>query len=151
MKALVVFHDGLGERRHWLAWALKPGFRHVFCVILDRNYWIRLDGCMGRPEIEVVCGSDYPLARFYRDEGYTVIETEQGQKPVYAPLVHNNCVGLVKTGLCLKTFAVTPWQLYRHLERKEHATDPGIRRRAETAQGRAAGAATPAHADTGAG
>jgi hypothetical protein len=144
VKALVVFHDGLGGRQHWLAPLLKPGFKHVFVALLNGNYWIRVDGCRGIPEVEVVCGADYDLAGFYRGKGYTVIETEQGQAPVLAPLVHNNCVGLAKVALCLKSMALTPYGLYRYLERKQHEASRIRRQPAQTARGpTAAPAACP--------
>jgi len=89
-RALVIFHDhGTDE---FLSRLLKPGFKHVFCVIDDGHYWIRVDGQAGMPTVEVIAGNDYDLAAFYRGEGFRVVETHRRDSP--APLfVLGNCVG----------------------------------------------------------
>lgn len=145
MRAVVVFHDGLTDHPHWLAFLLRRGFRHTFCAILNGDYWITIDGKRGVPDVEVVAGADYDLADFYRLQGFTVVETRQQGRPLLAPVVANNCVGLVKATLCLRTAALTPYQLYRHLKGKSHATDAGIwRRRSEAAgTGPASAASAP--------
>ena len=121
MRALVVFFDPEGAR--W-EWALKVGFRHVFCVIDDGKNWIMVDGRDGRPVVEVIAESSYDLKAFYEDiEGYEVIEVSRPDRPLRSPIVTVNCVGLVCAHLCIRApFAFTPWQLYKHLERKLHET-----------------------------
>jgi len=120
MRALVVFFDPEGAR--W-EWALKVGFRHVFCVIDDGEYWIMVDGRDGRPVVEVFGTSDYDMKAFYEGTpGYNVIEIERPDRPLRSPIVTVNCVGLIKAHLCIRApWAVTPWQLYQYLERKHHA------------------------------
>ncbi len=113
MKALAVFHD---HGNHILDPLLKTGFRHCFAAIASDEVWIRIDGQVGCPVFEVVAPADYDLASFYRAEGYTVIETEQRSTPTRWPLTLTNCVGLVKTVLCINApLVVTPWRLYRHM------------------------------------
>lgn len=121
MRALVVFH---GHGCHPLARFLKPGFKHCFVVAEAGDYHVRLDGMDGKPVLDVVCGSDYDLATFYRREGYTVVKTSQRRTPPLWPFVPSNCVGLVKAFLCISApFAVTPYALYRHLT--HHGLLPG--------------------------
>ena len=114
MRAIVVFWDP--EDARW-QWALKPGFRHVFCVIAQGPYWITVDSRMALPVVEVVTGADYNLAAHYRQEpGFTVVEWNQEQKPWRTPFVVANCVGLVKAMLGIRApFAQSPYQLFRHL------------------------------------
>ncbi len=115
MKALVVFHDhGVG----WLSRLLKPGFRHVFAVVRDDNYWISIDGKAGVPLFEVVVPSDYDLAAFYRRQGFTVIETRQRNTAPRSPFAIANCVGLVKAALAIRSTAITPWGLHEYLRRR---------------------------------
>jgi len=114
MKALVVFHDH-GEG--WLCRLLKPGFRHVYCAINDGCYWIVTDGQAGLPEVKVAAAADYDLAAFYREQGFTVVETRQGARPPLGPFSIANCVGMVKAVLAIRSTAVTPYGLYRHLTR----------------------------------
>lgn len=117
MRALVVFHDGV---RHPLGMLMKTGFSHCFVCIEENGLWIQVDGRDGVPLVHYLAQSDgFDLASFYRDKGFTVVETEQGSSAVLSPLVLRNCVGLVKAVLCIRSFAVTPWQLYRHLRRKQ--------------------------------
>jgi len=115
MQALVVFH---GNGAHPLAWVLKPGFQHVLCAISDGRYWIVVDGKMGVPEVKVAAAASYDLATFYREQGFTVIEVEQGKVPPAGPLAIANCVGMVKAALAIRApFVITPYGLYRRLVR----------------------------------
>ena len=111
MRALVVFFD---PERPRFARLLKPGFRHVFACIDDGNHWIMLDGRNGQSVIQAIQASDYDLKEFFEAQGYRVIEVTQGP-PLRMPLVATSCVGLVKAVLCIRSFAQTPYQLYRHL------------------------------------
>ncbi len=113
MKALVVFFDPEDAKYQWL---LKPGFRHVFCCINDERDWIMIDGRNGRPVVQVVQDSMFDLKEYFEDEGYTVVEMERSDRPIRSPLVLTNCVGLVKIHLCIRSHALTPYQLYRHLK-----------------------------------
>lgn len=120
MRALVVFFDPEGAR--W-EWALKVGFRHVFCIVDDGKTWVMVDGRDGRPVVESMGPSSFDMKKFYEDlEGYSVIEIERPDRPLRSPVVTVNCCGLVKAHLCIRApLAFSPWQLYRHLERKQHA------------------------------
>ena len=115
MRALAVFHP---DGNHFLSPLLKEGFKHVHCVLDREGVWVMVDFLAGMPNAQVVAASDYPLAEFYRDEGYTVVETQQRTRPSWFPLSVNNCVGLTKTMLCIRAaLVITPYGLYRHLER----------------------------------
>lgn len=114
-----MFFDPEGARYEW---ALKRGFRHVFCVIDDGTYWILVDGRDAKPVVQVLQASTYDLKAFYEgQEGYSVIEVDAPTKPLRTPFVLVNCVGLVKIHLCIRApWAMSPWQLYKHLERKRN-------------------------------
>ena len=113
MKTLVCFHN---HGAHFLDPLLKEGFRHCFVAVLSGDYWVRIDGMGGVPEIEVVAGADYDLATFYRAHGYAVVETEQRATPLKTPFVTANCLGMVKSVLGLRApFVLTPYRLYRRL------------------------------------
>ena len=115
MDAIIVFHDrGTG----FLSRFLKPGFRHCFVVIRNGDYWITVDGCEGVPLVQVTAPGDYDLAAFWREAGHTVIETEQRTTVPRSPFAIANCVGLSKAVLCVRSTAITPYGLYKHLRRK---------------------------------
>jgi hypothetical protein len=114
VKAIVVFHDE-GSAAHPISRFLKVGFRHVFAAVQVGNYWVSLDGEAGVPVVKVLAAADYDLATLYRSHGMTVVETEQRKQPLRAPFISYNCVGLVKALLCIRSLAITPHQLYRHL------------------------------------
>lgn len=120
MKALVIFCDG-GEPAHPLAFLLKAGFRHCCVALLSGDYWLLLDGERGVPVFRVLAAGDFDLAGHYRDCGLAVVEIEQASRPLRAPLVLANCVGFVKAVLCIRSLAVTPFGLYRHLTKGERA------------------------------
>ena len=116
MKAIVVFHGFEGGARHPLGWMLKRGFRHCFVCVLADEMWLRIDGAIGVPVFEFLTAGDFDLAAYYRDAGLVVVETEQRDRPVLAPFMMPNCVGMVKAALCIRApWAFTPWRLYRAL------------------------------------
>ena len=115
MKALAVFHD---HGCHILDPLLKRGFRHCFCALETEDCWISIESRAGVMVLEAVAPAGYDLATFYRAEGFSVIETTQRTTPLRAPLVVANCVGFVKSVLGIRSAALTPWQLYKHLRRR---------------------------------
>jgi hypothetical protein len=111
-RAIVVF---TGQGNHCLDPLLKPGFKHTFCAVDDGSVWVLIDARRGVPFIQAMCASDSDVAKWYRTEGHTVVETHTGSG-LRLPLVLSNCVGLVKATLGLHLpFTVTPYQLYKRL------------------------------------
>tara|TARA_R110002073_G_scaffold228573_2_gene389353 strand:+ start:2627 stop:3217 length:591 start_codon:yes stop_codon:yes gene_type:complete len=114
MKCLIIFG---AENAHPFAWILNRKRRHVWCALQDteRNVWVSYNWHQGLPIIQSECAADYDLATYYRAQGYTVIEMERGIYPRIPLFILNNCVGHVKQVCALKSWAVTPHQLYRSL------------------------------------
>jgi hypothetical protein len=100
-----------------MAWLLNRKRRHVWCAMQDtgRNMWVSYNWHKGVPIIQCEAAADYDLATHYRADGYSVVEIERGTDPRIYPLILNNCVGHVKVICAIKSFAVTPQQLYRSL------------------------------------
>ncbi len=113
-RCLAVFH---GDGHGFLARFLKPGFRHCFVAVLNKNCWVVIDGRNGVPDIDVFAQADYDLATFFRGQGFTVIETVQRGQAPRSPFAVANCVGLVKAILCVRSAAITPHGLYKHLRK----------------------------------
>lgn len=124
MKILVGFNDS-GVEGHWALKYLKPGFRHVFCAFRLPDHWITIDPGRGIPEVKVIDG-DFDLASYWRENDCTVVETHQRERPPRGPAIQSNCVGLTKGFLCLRNFAVTPYQLYKSLIGEPMLTLPGF-------------------------
>jgi hypothetical protein len=118
MEALVVFSDG---GAHPLSPLLRPGFRHVFvCLRAHNGQWLVLDGAEGVPHFDIAANADTDLAAFYRQEGFTVLQTVRGTAGPRLPFVWSNCVGLAKVALGLHApLTLTPHGLYRLLLREQ--------------------------------
>lgn len=114
MRAIVIFSDG-GEPAHPLGFLLRRGFEHCCVAVQTGDYWVLLDGERGVPVVNVIAPASFDLAKYYRDADLTVVETEQRGQPLRSPFLLNNCVGLVKAVLCIRSRAITPYALYRHL------------------------------------
>ena len=112
-KAVVVF---LGQKSvddpAWYARWLKTGFVHCFILVESEGYWIKLEGTNGIVHVSLAS----PFNDHYRDQWATVIETPVADGPIRCPLVARTCVGLIKSVLGIRAFALTPWQLYKYLE-----------------------------------
>ena len=109
---------GAGGTERLITRFLKPGFHHCWVCLLDEDRWILADGVLGVPRLREMCGDAFDLAGHYRNLGMAVIVTEQRETAVPFSLVANNCVGMVKSLLCIGAPLVwTPWQLYRYLSK----------------------------------
>jgi len=119
----VVFHAE--DKDHPLSWMLKDGFRHCLVAVDNGEHWIEVDGGAGIPTVRGMAPSDYDLAEYYRNFGWTVVETEQKKRQTMLhylfrrPCVFANCVGMVQLILGISGLAMTPYSLYKQLLRKE--------------------------------
>jgi len=112
LQALVIFADINDGFRSKL---LKPGFKHVFCILKGPNSWLLVDGAKGIPIIQSYAPLDFDIENHFKKEGMKIVPVEVGTSPSVSPFVLRNCVGMVKTVCAIKSFAVTPYQLYKHL------------------------------------
>ena len=117
MQCLVIFGQ---ENIHPLAWLLHKRHRHVWCAVrdTDQQTWMTYDWDIGTPQIRSYCHSDFDLAPFLRKEGWDVVEAEVGETPAYGPIMANNCVGHVKVVCAIRSHALTPHGLFKHLHRR---------------------------------
>jgi hypothetical protein len=111
MQMLVIFK---AENEHPLAFLLDRRRRHVFCAANVGDYWIVYDWAQGLPELHITAEDP---TEHYLKLGYEVLEHER-QEAVQGPVLLNNCVGLVKSLCGIRSFALTPHQLYRHLTKR---------------------------------
>ena len=117
-RAVVIFED---NNDHPLGTLLKRGYRHVWVAVVDDagRYWVGHNLRLSAYDTDVLAAADYDLAAYYRDLGYEVMEVEVPVQRMPGWIVAASCVGLVKQVLGLRSFALTPWQLRRHLAKLE--------------------------------
>ena len=113
MDGIVVFQYA---NSHPLAWLLHHRHRHVWCAIKDeeRGMWISYDWRQGIPMMRAEAASDFDLAAHYRKQGYDVVGVKVSDRANLFPIILNNCVGHVKLIMGIKSWAVTPHQLYQY-------------------------------------
>lgn len=109
----MVFRDGA----HPLSFLFKKGYQHCFVCVECDGFWIQIDGERGIPVIKTVATADFDLLTHIRSMGFTVVETSQRPSSVTFPFAARNCVGLVKTVLCLNSWSLTPYGLYKYLRK----------------------------------
>jgi hypothetical protein len=98
---------------------LKRGFEHCFVCLEERGAWFQLDADFGIPVVRYLTTSDYDLAKYWReDHGFMAVETLQGDNAVTWPWALRNCVGFVKGILCINSWTLTPYGLYKYLRRR---------------------------------
>jgi len=119
MEALVVFTN---ENAHWLGRLLHPSFQHVYCVLPTA------DGCsteinLGAKGIQTFtyAGTPFELMAYYLD----LPNTSRAELVKYDPVERhlltmslNNCVGLTKQLLGIRSWSLTPYQLHRYIKPK---------------------------------
>lgn len=121
MKCLVVFGS---ENAHPLAWLLNRSRRHVWCALRDteQNMWLSYNWHKGLPIIRAEAAADFDLEAHYLSNGFEVLSIERGDIPCMSFSILNNCVGHVKVVCAIKSWALTPYQLYNSLTRKKGLT-----------------------------
>ncbi len=117
-EAWVVFSGETDVR--WLK-ILKPGFRHCFVLLNDRQCWMSVDPLSPYTDIQTYhhIETSFDLPQWLEIRGYQVVKTninKQHNKP--APWMVFTCVESIKRILGLhKRFIFTPWQLYQYLKK----------------------------------
>ena len=116
MNAVVVFlGEELVDNPAWYTRWLKPGFIHCLVLVESKGQWIKIEGQNGMVCI-ALAGSFNNVAKHYSNQGATVVVTNVDVNLMF-PLVERTCVGLTKAVLGIRSWALTPWQLYQHLTR----------------------------------
>lgn len=109
----------------WLK-MLKPGFRHCFVLLHDGEHWVSLDPLLNHTDVQVHnVPPDFNLPGWLRRRGHRVVMAPVNRAHLRpAPFMMFTCVEAVKRVLGLHAWHVlTPWQLYRHLERLNDRPD----------------------------
>ena len=103
----------------WLR-VLRPGFRHCFLALNDGRHWLTLDPLASYIDLAVQpVPAEQDLPDWYRRQGLIVVEAQvvrTHQRP--APFGPFSCVEAIKRTLGIHDrWLITPFQLYRHLQR----------------------------------
>lgn len=118
MEALVVFTS---ENNHWLGHGLHPQFRHVYCVLPTADKVVtEINLTSIGIQTKSFLGTPREIASDYMD----IEETTEVAIVPYDPadrhlLPHmlNNCVGLTKQLLGIRYWSLTPYQLFKQMEK----------------------------------
>jgi hypothetical protein len=117
MDGIIFFSN---ESDHPLARFLKPGFRHCWCAVReDQGFWTAVDGREGRPGMSTIAEADF--ARYLDravSSGATAVSVTFGPA-LRTPILIYTCVSVMKAIFGIRSFAVTPHQLYRALVKRE--------------------------------
>tara|TARA_R110001599_G_scaffold248548_1_gene448493 strand:- start:1168 stop:1719 length:552 start_codon:yes stop_codon:yes gene_type:complete len=100
---------------------LSRSRRHVWCALQDteQNMWLSYNWHKGLPIIRAEAAADFDLKAHYLSNGFEVVSIERGDIPCMSFSILNNCVGHVKVVCAIKSWALTPYQLYRSLTPKK--------------------------------
>lgn len=105
----------------WLR-LLRRGFRHCFIILNDGRGWVSLDPLLNHTDVQVYrhLPADFDLPGWLKGRGLLVMPADLDRtKKRPAPLMLFTCVEAVKRVLGLHArFVLTPWQLYRHLQKQ---------------------------------
>lgn len=115
---LVVFLDTDNPTRWWHRF-MRPGYRHCLAFGFDGRSWIQVDCLFNLLDIRSYAEAEMSLV-LEALAGYRarilVLERTVVSRPLLGLPVY--CVSTVKHLLGLRCWALTPWQLYRALEKR---------------------------------
>ena len=123
----------LPDQRAWVVFSgqtdlpwlnlLKEGYRHCFVLLNDGRRWITIDPLANYTDIRVHdISSDFDLPRWLQIRGDRILPARIRRKDKQAPCMPFSCVEVVKRVLGIHAkWIVTPWQLYRFLEKEQTA------------------------------
>lgn len=101
---------------------LRRGFRHCFVVIRDQGCWLSCDPLAHVTELSVLnVPEDFDVLNWLRKQGMIVVKVSPQIRPKHKilPPMLFTCVEAVKRLIGLREWWVlTPWQLYRALEKR---------------------------------
>jgi len=99
---------------------LKKGFRHCFAIMQQSDRWILIDPRSNKTDIRLLAHPiHFNLPRYFKSQGHHIVKLQTIKTPQkVAPILNISCVGLMKRFIGLHAwFIITPYQLYRHLNR----------------------------------
>ena len=127
-RAIVVFlSKDMVDDPAWYARWLKPGFVHCFVLVKsESNQWIKLEGVNGRLHVTQLALDEDAHGHYMRyvnrDATIVKIDVRSDMTLPRRRLPHlfvsGTCVGLIKSVLGIRSWAITPWQFYKYLTRK---------------------------------
>jgi hypothetical protein len=102
---------------------LKPGFRHCFVALQNRDRWIICDSLKNYIELfSIDTPSSFNLGKFYCKSGHRVIQgflDDTLKSDIVIPEIFT-CVAVAKRIIGVRSsWTVTPWQLYRLLRSRK--------------------------------
>lgn len=103
---------------HWSQTFLKKGFGHCYVVTRDKFEWYVLDPKSYGINVQIL---GYPLSddvpRILKNRGHKVIKLiiKNTDKQYFRLPRFVTCITLVKYFMCIKVFALTPYQLFKQL------------------------------------
>lgn len=105
----------------WLK-LLKPGFRHCYVILNDGAHWVTMDPLSNYMDIVVhKIPQDFDLPLWMKTRGHVILPARITHKTKQAPWMIFTCVEAVKRVIGLHSRRIlTPWQLYRHLNKHSH-------------------------------
>ena len=118
--ALVVFLGRDQVDTNQAAWywpLLHPEFVHCFLIVESRKHLFKIGAARGIPTITLMQTLAFAdLQAYYQSMNAHVVVTETVEQYSF-PLVLRTCVGLVKSFLGINSLAITPYQLFRSLNK----------------------------------
>ncbi len=101
---------------------LKPGFRHCMIVVAEAGEWVLLDPMSNGLQVTKL-GALPPseLQQLFQENGLVAVPVQRAApRRKELPLGPSTCVEIVKRCLALRgRMVLTPWQLYRKINRFE--------------------------------
>ena len=110
-KALVVFAR---DPQVWWQHLLRR-YRHCFAVVEADGFWVGVDVVAGGVVARVVCDSGFDAETYYRSRGFQVVRIDIDQSPFRTVPALATCVTLTKRAIGCRSWALTPYGLYRYL------------------------------------
>lgn len=140
----------VGDGSEWFHRFLRPGFKHCFCYGYDDvgERWMLVDPGFDRVAVVAMTFEEAGrLLKLVDDRGWPVVRVPVVGETVRRPRLLLSCVSAVAAMVGLRTRAVTPWGLFRDLQKRGfvstggfHGKDPGRRGlQARSGVGKAAG------------
>lgn len=112
---LIFFSDA--DAGAWWAWLFRPGFRHVTAAawFAGAERWVYYNPTRRGTIIDVATDAEFgPRFQQLVQDSAAILRVRSGYDRGNAPAV-TYCVGSIKALLGIRSCALGPWGLYRHL------------------------------------
>ena len=123
IKKYLLFSDS----NKWYGRILKHGFVHIIALENDGYNWIAFNPMQTHYDWRILSldPEDSPFDRYFKGMTVVTMEPEFKKKQWLGSIGMSSCVSMMKYHFSIRSWSLTPWQLYKYIIKNKLGVDHG--------------------------